>query len=179
MLCDGEHLLFSQAAQPQAIFKRDHSRSVNDSPSWSSRCNSEASTAAQDDVASCGILLNNQLRMPPPVIISNRCRRATYVRQSAFWQYIHFGIPLFCAAVAAALGTRFRILVLIPATVLVLVTTISFGIAARWGFGEVATTLLISLVALQVGYLAGSLVSHFVSAVHLKPRDRWIPRYHL
>ncbi len=88
-------------------------------------------------------------------------------------------IPLFCAAVAAALGTRFRILVLIPATVLVLVTTISIGIAERWGFGEVATTLLISLVALQVGYLAGSLVSHFVSAVRFKRAIVWLPRYHL
>jgi hypothetical protein len=88
-------------------------------------------------------------------------------------------IPLFCAAVAAALGTRFRVVVLIPATVLGLLTTISFGIAARWGFRDVATTLLISLVALQVGYLAGSLVRHFASAVRFKRAIVWLPRYHL
>lgn len=51
-------------------------------------------------------------------------------------------IALFYAAVAAALGTRFKVLVIIPAAILVLVTTISFGIAARWGFHDVATTLL-------------------------------------
>jgi hypothetical protein len=88
-------------------------------------------------------------------------------------------IPLIGAAVAVALGTRFRISVLLPATVLALVTTISFGIAARWGFGEVATTFLISLVAIEVGYLIGSLVSHFISAVRFKRAIVWLPRYHL
>ena len=62
---------------------------------------------------------------------------------------------IFCAAVGVALGTRFKILALGPAIVLALVTTISFGVAARWGFREVATMLVISLVALQLGYFAG------------------------
>ncbi len=90
-------------------------------------------------------------------------------------------ISLLFAAVGVALGWRFKILVLVPATVLALVTNISFGIASRWGFREVATTLVISVVALQLGYLAGSLVSHFVSQLsdRYKLRDRWIPRYHL
>ena len=88
-------------------------------------------------------------------------------------------ISLFCAALGVALGTRLKILVLGPAFVLVLVTTISFGIAAGWGFREMAATLLISLVALQVGYLAGSLVSHFVSTVRFKRAIVWMPRYHL
>jgi len=86
-------------------------------------------------------------------------------------------ISLFCAAVGVALGTRFKILVLGPAFVLALLSTISFGIAARWGFREVAATLLISLVALQVGYLTGSLVSHFV--FRFKRAIVWLPRYHL
>ena len=77
-------------------------------------------------------------------------------------------ISPFCAALGVALGTRFKILVLGPAFVIALVTTISFGIAVGWGFREMAATLMISLVALQVGYLAGSLVSHFVSTVRFK-----------
>jgi hypothetical protein len=59
------------------------------------------------------------------------------------------------------------------------VTTISLGIAARWGFRDVATTLLISLVALQVGYLTGNLASHFASAIRFKRAIVWLPRYHL
>ena len=81
-------------------------------------------------------------------------------------------ISLFCAALGVAVGTRFKILVLGPAFVLALVSNISFGIAAGWGFREMAATLLISLVALQVGYLAGSLVSHFVLDGPFQARDR-------
>ena len=88
-------------------------------------------------------------------------------------------ISLFCAALGVAVGTRFKILVLGPAFVLALVSNISFGIAAGGGFREMAATLLISLVALQVGYLAGSLVSHFVSTVRFKRAIVWMPRYHL
>jgi len=88
-------------------------------------------------------------------------------------------ISLLFAAVGVALGTRFKVFVLGPAFVLALVTTISFGVAAGWGFREMAATLLISLVALQVGYLAGSLVSHFVSTVRFKRAIVWMPRYHL
>ena len=87
-------------------------------------------------------------------------------------------ISLFCAALGVAVGTRFKILVLVPAFVLALVSTISL-VSRRWGFREMAATLLISLVALQVGYLAGSLVSHFVSTVRFKRAIVWMPRYHL
>ena len=90
-------------------------------------------------------------------------------------------ISLFCAAVGVVLGTRFKIFALGPAIVTALLTTISFGVAARWSFHEVATTLVISLVALQLGYFGGNLVSQLVykPSDRYKPRDRWIPRYHL
>ena len=71
-------------------------------------------------------------------------------------------ISLFCAAVGVVLGTRFKIFALGPAIVTALVTTISFGVAARWSFSEVATTLVISLVALQLGYFGSNLVSQLV-----------------
>ena len=90
-------------------------------------------------------------------------------------------ISLCCAAAGMAVGARFRILILGPAAVLALVTTICFGVAARWQFREVAITSVSSLVALQLGYFASCLVRPFVKQLsdRYKPRDRWIPRYHL
>jgi hypothetical protein len=96
-------------------------------------------------------------------------------------------ISLFCAAVGLALGARFRIFVLIPAMVLALVTIISYGVAARLGFREAATTLVIGLAALQLSYFGANLVSglaykpgdRFKPRDRHKPRDRWIPQYHL
>ncbi len=100
---------------------------------------------------------------------------ATFSKGDARCSQFRFFLP----APWVALGTRFKILILGPAALLTLVATISFGIASRWGFREVATTLVISLVALQLGYLAGSSVSHFVSAVRFKRAIVWLPRYHL
>ncbi len=90
-------------------------------------------------------------------------------------------ISLCCAAVGMAMGARFRILILGPAAVLALVTTICFGVAARWGFREVAITSVSSLAALQLGYFASCLVRPFVKQLsdRYKPHDRWIPRHHL
>jgi hypothetical protein len=65
---------------------------------------------------------------------------------------------IFYAAIGIILGTRFKILVLGPAFILALLTTASFGVAARLGAWEIADALLISLVALQASYLADSLV---------------------
>jgi hypothetical protein len=101
--------------------------------------------------------LGNARNGRPVVCLTPSQRSTRDARNSAF---------LCCSG--RTVGTRFKVLVIIPAAVLVLVTTISFGIAARWDFHDVATTLLISIVALQVGYVTGSLVSHFASAVRFK-----------
>jgi hypothetical protein len=57
--------------------------------------------------------------------------------------------------IGAALGTRFKVFIVIPAIGLALLGTAGIGIAHGDPIGSVALTMLLIAATLQLGYLAG------------------------
>lgn len=56
------------------------------------------------------------------------------------------------------LGMRFKILILLPATVIGSATTLGVGVAHSDGFWAIVLATALVIAALQVGYLAGTIV---------------------
>lgn len=71
------------------------------------------------------------------------------------------------------LGLRFKVLILVPAMVLVAAVTIGIGIAHGDGLWSLLLETVLTITALQVGYLGGTIV-HFVivGARHIRALPR-------
>ncbi|MGY4344986.1 hypothetical protein ACVWXM_001450 [Bradyrhizobium sp. GM7.3] len=63
---------------------------------------------------------------------------------------------IFCFLVGAVLGRRFRVLVLLPLTLVMMLAAIPVGWVANVSFLEGLKNLVLAAVALQAGYLFGS-----------------------
>ena len=60
--------------------------------------------------------------------------------------------------IGAMLGMRFKILILLPATVIGSSATLGVGVAHSAGFWSILLAMVLAIAALQVGYLAGTVV---------------------
>jgi hypothetical protein len=71
---------------------------------------------------------------------------------------------LFLLLVSAGLilGTRFKVLVLVPATALSALALIAEGIASGRSLGGLLLMALVASACLQLGYLCGAIVRHTV-----------------
>ncbi len=78
-----------------------------------------------------------------------------------------FGV---CAAIGAVLGLRFKVLILIPSIFLVTVGIAVVGTAVGWKPWSIVGTVVISVTALQIGYLIGvvarAATSSFLARAH-------------
>lgn len=63
---------------------------------------------------------------------------------------------IFCFLAGAVLGQRFRVLVLLPLTFVMVLAAIPVGLMADVSFLEGLKNLALAAVALQAGYLLGS-----------------------
>jgi multisubunit Na+/H+ antiporter MnhG subunit len=73
------------------------------------------------------------------------------------WLFISF-------LVGAALGQRFKVFVLLPATSLVLICTIAAGIARAPDVWSIAVAAVCVTIALQIGYLIGTGIRYLFAA---------------
>jgi hypothetical protein len=65
-------------------------------------------------------------------------------------------LAMICFLIGAMLGLRFKVLVLLPAIVVLLVATISVGIARSDSGWAILLATALGMVSLQLGYLAGT-----------------------
>lgn len=70
---------------------------------------------------------------------------------------------IFCFLAGAVLGQRFRVLVLLPLTFVMLLAAIPVGWMANLGFIDGVTDVVLAAIVLQAGYLFGS-AARFVIA---------------
>lgn len=73
------------------------------------------------------------------------------------------GLAIFSFLVGAVLGQRFKVLVLLPLTLAMGVASIAIGLIADLSFLDTAKGLALCALALQGGYLFGS-IARFVLA---------------
>jgi hypothetical protein len=73
---------------------------------------------------------------------------------------------LICLLVGVVLGQRLRVLVLMPATVLVLVATAGFAHAGT--FWQILGAALVTATSLQIGYLVGAGIHSFLAAARIR-----------
>lgn len=64
-------------------------------------------------------------------------------------------LSIFGVTVGAILGTRFRVLVLVPVIFFAAATTIAAGFVNGFGVGTSSVALLVVLASVELGYLAG------------------------
>lgn len=77
---------------------------------------------------------------------------------------------LVLAMIGFAIGTRFRIGVLLPVLVLLLLVSIAMSVAQGFSILEAALTVILAQTIVQCGYFAGLLAHAILSAVRRKPR---------
>jgi hypothetical protein len=68
------------------------------------------------------------------------------------------------------LGMRFRVLVLVPAIACALPTAVAVGIFREHAFGSVILVAAATVTCLQIGYMAGIAVRHFLAAARMSGR---------
>jgi hypothetical protein len=73
------------------------------------------------------------------------------------------------------LGTRFKVLVLVPATALSALALIVGGVASGWSLGSLLLMAFLASACLQLGYLSGAIVRHTV----IEPRANSLRRLSL
>ena len=71
-------------------------------------------------------------------------------------------LMLICPLLGAVLGQRFKVLVLIPAMMVVLPLVAAAGLLRGPPYGGIAIALIVSAVSLQLGYLAGIALRHLL-----------------
>lgn len=69
-------------------------------------------------------------------------------------------ISLAALTLGALLGVRFKVLVIVPATMLVLVFVLAIGLARDHGGGWIVLSMIINATCLQAGYLGGLYFRH-------------------
>jgi hypothetical protein len=65
-------------------------------------------------------------------------------------------LTAFTIATGAVLGLRYKVLILVPALLFVLLAVIGGGVARGAGIWAIALEMLVASTALQLGYVAGS-----------------------
>jgi hypothetical protein len=63
-----------------------------------------------------------------------------------------FGV---CAAIGTMLGLRFKVIILVPFIVLVMVGTAAVEVAPGENLWSIVGAMIVSVIALQIGYLIG------------------------
>ena len=88
-------------------------------------------------------------------------------------------IPMIILLIGAMLGMRFNVLVLLPATVLISAATLSAGIAYYNSPWSTLIIAVLAIAALQIGYLAGSVVNASATTRPGSSRRRkiWLARH--
>jgi hypothetical protein len=74
--------------------------------------------------------------------------------------------------IGGALGLRFKVLILIPAIILIVIVTGSIEIAQRQDAWSSALTTLAAVIAIQIGYLGGIAVGVVFDAVTTTQKAR-------
>jgi hypothetical protein len=89
-------------------------------------------------------------------------------------------LTIICFLIGAALGMRFKVLIVIPVVCMALLGTAAVGIAHGDPIGSLVVTMVLIATTLQLGYLAG-VVSHHVlvsvgiaNAAPIGPHDRFV-----
>jgi|SRR5580693_5573330 hypothetical protein len=81
-------------------------------------------------------------------------------------------LMLICMMAGALLGLRFKVFILVPASLLVAAVTIVGGIVSGHAIGLVALVTYGTIASLQIGYLAACM---FLEYFPYEPRDH-LPR---
>jgi hypothetical protein len=82
-------------------------------------------------------------------------------------------MPIIITFLAAiVLGQRFKVLVLLPASIIAVVATIGAGLVEELNGWSIAREVLSVLTAVQVGYLMGTATQHFTAAARPGPYRR-------
>ena len=92
-------------------------------------------------------------------LVGNRVSGGTMV--------LMFGV---CAAIGAVLGLRFKVIILAPFIVLVTCGTAVVGIALGAKLWSIIGTMIVSVVALQIGYLIGVVAYAAISSILMRVR---------
>jgi hypothetical protein len=74
-------------------------------------------------------------------------------------------LTIICFLIGAALGMRFKVLIVIPVIGLALLGTAAVGIAHGDPIGLVVLTMVLIATTLQLGYLAGVVSRHVLVSV--------------
>ena len=69
-------------------------------------------------------------------------------------------LSLVSLTAGALLAYRFKIIVLVPATLLVALLAFGAGLAQTRGFWSILLTIAVASVGLQIGYFAGMLIQY-------------------
>jgi hypothetical protein len=77
---------------------------------------------------------------------------------------------LVLAMIGFAIGTRFRIQVLLPVLVLLLLVSIAMSVARGFSILEAALTVILAQTIVQCSYFAGLLAHSILSGIGRKPR---------
>jgi len=77
---------------------------------------------------------------------------------------------LVLAMTGFAIGTRFRIRVLLPVLVLLLLASIVISVARGFSLREAALSVILAQTIVQCSYLVGLLAHSILSAIRRKPR---------
>jgi hypothetical protein len=73
-------------------------------------------------------------------------------------------LAIISALAGGFLGVRFRALILLPSTLVVLILALVMGIAAARSFSSTASAAILVMAGLQLGYLGGALSSFFIAS---------------
>jgi hypothetical protein len=74
-------------------------------------------------------------------------------------------LPIVSLAVGALLAQRFKIIVLVPATLLVVIVVIGAGVAQGNTVWLIILKIVLATVSTQAGYLVGMLLQHRLGAL--------------
>jgi hypothetical protein len=72
--------------------------------------------------------------------------------------------------IGAALGQRFKVLILVPVIVIGSAAILGFGVAQNSNLWSILLVMVLTITALQMGYLGGAVI-HFVVAGARVGRD--------
>jgi hypothetical protein len=82
-------------------------------------------------------------------------------------------LTIVCILIGAVLGLRFTVWILVPGIAFGLFAAAATGIAHQHGLGTVGLAMLLIVVGLQFGYLAGTATRFIIAAVRT-PRARTV-----
>jgi hypothetical protein len=80
-------------------------------------------------------------------------------------------LTIICFLIGAALGMRFKVLIVIPVIGLALLGTAAVGIAHGDPIGSVVLTMVLIATTLQLGYLAGVVSRHVLVSIGMPNAD--------